>query len=36
MTDPIRYGEMPAEKIAKENEICRNIVREISLFGVAS
>ena len=34
MIEPIRYGEMPTEKLAAENEICRNIVREISRFGV--
>lgn len=34
MNDPVRYGQLKSEKVAEENQICRQIVREISLFGV--
>ncbi len=34
MNDPVRYGQMKSEKVAEENQICRQIVREISLFGI--
>jgi hypothetical protein len=34
MNDPIRYGQMQSEKIADENTVCRQIVKEISAFGI--
>jgi hypothetical protein len=34
VNDPIRYGQMKSEKMAEENQICRQIVKEISNFGV--
>lgn len=34
MNDPVRYGQMKSEKVAEENQVCRQIAREISLFGI--
>lgn len=34
MSDPIIYGESKSEKLAEENQVCRQISREISLFGI--
>lgn len=34
MNDPVRYGQLKSEKVAEENQVCRQIVREISLFGI--
>jgi hypothetical protein len=28
------YGQLQSERLAEENQICRQIVREISLFGI--
>jgi hypothetical protein len=33
MSDAVRYGQMRSEKVAEENEQCRQIVREINLQG---
>jgi len=35
MSDPVRYGQMKSERMAEENNVCRQIVREISNFGVS-
>lgn len=35
MADVIRYGQTSAEELAQEKEICRQIVSEISQFGVS-
>lgn len=29
-----KYGQLKSEKIAEENNVCRQIVRELSLFGI--
>jgi len=29
------YGQAPSEKMAEENQVCRQIVREINNFGVS-
>ena len=34
MSQPTLYGQADSEKRAEENEVCRQIVREISNFGV--
>lgn len=34
MTGAVLYGEAQSEKAAVENQVCRQIVREISNFGV--
>ena len=34
MSTPIIYGQSPAEKLAAENQVARDIVKEISSFGV--
>ncbi len=35
MNEPtMMYGQLQSEKTAEENQICRQVVREISLFGV--
>jgi hypothetical protein len=34
VSEPIRYGQFSSEKLAEENSICRQIVTNISLFGV--
>lgn len=34
MNDPVRYGQLQSEKQAEENQVCRQIVREVSLFGI--
>lgn len=34
MNDPVRYGQLKSEKLAEENQVCRQIAREISLFGI--
>ncbi len=34
MNTPIVYGQTPAEKLAAENQIARDIVKEIGTFGV--
>lgn len=34
MNDPVMYGQVGSEKVAEENQICRQIVRELSLFGI--
>lgn len=34
MTQPRLYGQLPSEKIAEENRVARDIVKEISNFGV--
>ena len=33
--EPVRYGQSEAEKMAEENKICRQIVREINNFGIS-
>jgi len=35
MNDSIRFGKLASEVTAQENLTCREIVREISLFGVS-
>lgn len=35
MNNPVRYGQLKSEKIAEENTVCRQIAREISLFGIS-
>jgi len=32
--EPVRYGKLPSEKLAEENQTCRQIVKNISEFGV--
>lgn len=34
MNEPVRYGQLKSERLAEENQICRQIAREISLFGI--
>ena len=34
MSTPIVYGQTPSEKLAAENQIARDIVKEINTFGV--
>ena len=34
MNEPVRYGQLKSEKVAEENQVCRQIAREISLFGI--
>lgn len=34
MSEPVRYGQLKSEKIAEENDVCRNIAKEISQFGI--
>lgn len=34
MSEPVRYGQLKSEKLAEENQICRQVVREVSLFGL--
>jgi hypothetical protein len=34
VNDAVKYGQMKSEKVAEENTACRQIVREISNFGV--
>lgn len=34
MNNPIVFGKLQSEKHAEENNVCRQIVREISHFGV--
>lgn len=34
MNEPVRYGQLKSERLAEENQVCRQIVREISLFGI--
>lgn len=34
MDDVVRYGRLSSEKSAEENLVCRQVVREISNFGV--
>lgn len=31
----IKYGKLESEKTAEENELCRNIIKEISRFGIS-
>ena len=33
--EPVRYGQLPSEKIVEENVVCRQIVSEINNFGVS-
>lgn len=33
--EPVFYGQLRSEKVAEENLICRQIAREISLFGIS-
>lgn len=33
--EPVRYGQLPSEKIVEENVVCRKIVSEINNFGVS-
>lgn len=36
MTDNVvRYGQSKTEKIAEENEICRQVMKEINNFGIS-
>lgn len=35
MTSPTLYGQAQSEKMAEENQVCRQIVREINNFGVS-
>lgn len=35
MNDPVRYGQMRSEKMAEENELCRQMMREINNFGIS-
>lgn len=34
MNNVLRYGTTPAEKLASENQMCRQMVQEISTIGV--
>jgi poly(3-hydroxyalkanoate) synthetase len=34
VNDPVRYSQSKTEQLAQENEVCRQIVKEISNFGV--
>ena len=35
MNQPVHYGQMGSEALAEENLVCRQIVREITNFGVS-
>ena len=35
MSNPVLYGQAQSEKRAEENNVCRQIVREINNFGVS-
>lgn len=35
MTGPIVYGKLQSEKSAEENQLCREIAREVSLLGIS-
>ncbi len=35
MNDPVRYGQMRSERMAEENELCRQMLREINNFGIS-
>ena len=35
MNDPVRFGQFDSERIADENQQCRQIAAEISNFGVS-
>lgn len=35
MSDTVRYGLTDSERVAEEKQTCRQIVREISNFGVS-
>ncbi len=35
MNDIIKYGKLSSEDVAQENSTCRDIVKEISLFGIS-
>lgn len=35
MNEPIRYGQARSEKLAEENQTCRQIVKEIGNFGIS-
>jgi hypothetical protein len=35
VNDPVRYGQMKSEKMAEENELCRQMMREINNFGIS-
>lgn len=34
MVEPVMYGTLASEKLAEENQVCRQIVKNISDFGV--
>lgn len=34
MNEPVMYGQLQSEKVAEENLVCRQIVQEISRFGI--
>lgn len=34
MSDAKMYGQLKSEKLAEENQICRQMARNISLFGI--
>lgn len=34
MNEPTRYGKAHSERLAEENQTCRQIVKEINNFGV--
>lgn len=34
MTEATKYGQLKSEKLADENLTCRQIAREISVFGI--
>lgn len=33
--EPVMYGQTPGERHAQENNVCRQIVREINNFGIS-
>lgn len=35
MTDTVRYGQTDSEKVAEEKQVCRQIVNEITNFGIS-
>lgn len=35
MTEPLRYGKLSSEKLAEENHLCREIVREITNLNIS-
>lgn len=35
MSNPVLYGESESEKRAEENNVCRQMVREINNFGIS-